>query len=61
MNGKKQDPAAVRKFLLELKESKAKTKEERKALLAKMTEGFYNLGYIGLYASSQSQCAAAAV
>lgn len=30
-------------------------------MLKKMTEGFYNLGYIGLYASSQSQCAAAAV
>lgn len=55
MSGKKQDKAAVRKFLEELRNnqlSEAKTAEERKAMLQKMTEGFYNLGYIGLYASS---------
>lgn len=64
MNGKKQDKAQVRRFLEELKDnqlSQAKSEEERKAMLKKMTEGFYNLGYIGLYAGSQSQCAAAAV
>ena len=64
MSGRQQDKAQIRRFLEELKTqqlSQAKTEEERKVILAKMTESFYNIGYIGFYASSQSQCAAAAV
>ena len=64
ITGKVQDKGQIRRFLEELRAQQAdkvQTEEERKAKLKKMTESFYNIGYIGYYASSQSQCAAAAV
>lgn len=54
----------IQKFLEELRKTsfnEAKTAEEKKKMIEKMTESFYNLGYIGFYASSQTHCAAAAV
>ncbi len=64
MHGKKPDKKMIQKFLHELKSTslcEAKTTEEKKKMIEKMTESFYNLGYIGFYASSQTHCAAAAV
>ena len=55
MHGKYPDKEQIKMFLLELKAqqlNKAKTEEERKKIIAKMTESFYNIGYIGMYASS---------
>ena len=64
MHGKKPDKGMIQKFLDELRKTsmtEGKTAEEKKKMIEKMTESFYNLGYIGYYASSQSHCAAAAV
>ena len=55
MHGKKPDKTMIQKFLDELRKtsfSDAKTAEEKKKIIEKMTESFYNLGYIGFYASS---------
>eukprot|EP00347_Sterkiella_histriomuscorum_P023181 403335641 len=62
--GVKADQKQIEGFLDELRSqqfSKAQTAEEKRKLLNKMTEVFYNLGYMSLYAQSQSQCASAAV
>lgn len=37
------------------------SQEEKKKMLMKLTQSFYNIGYIGYYAGTQSQCASAAV
>jgi DNA-binding PadR family transcriptional regulator len=55
MHGKKPDKGMIQKFLDELRKtsfSDAKTAEEKKKMIQKMTESFYNLGYIGFYATS---------
>jgi hypothetical protein len=65
MHGKAPDKSMIQRFLTELKsksgEAEGKSAEEKKKMVMKMAEGFYNLGYIGYYAGTQSHFAAAAV
>lgn len=56
-SGQKVDKQQIDNFLEELKKqqfSKAKTVEEKKALLKKMTDAFYEIGYISYYSHTQT-------
>jgi len=51
------DKTQIRTFLEELRSqqlSEAESVEDRKKMISKMTQSFYNIGYIGYYAGTQS-------